>query len=113
MAPKELTRSQTPVTGKNNNANVTALNSDRAATNNLAHTTSTTFDGQYVPLDEVEDEGMLVDDSLVPIVTPVNASSSSSTGTNTPVKYCTYYRAVFLTDKGTLLIAQQRGIDTT
>jgi hypothetical protein len=60
-----------------------------------------------VPLDEVEEEGMLVDDlaSTSP-VTPVNANSSLSES-GTPPKYCTYYRAVFLTDKGTTILTSR------
>lgn len=70
-------------------------------------TSTALLDGQYVPLDEVEEEGMLVDDlASTSTVTSVNANSSLNESDTLP-KHCTYYRAVFLTDKGTPIITSR------
>jgi hypothetical protein len=57
-------------------------------------------DDQYVPLEEVEDQ-MLVDDVTSAAVTPVTHDLTPVTEATAPAPspYCTYYRAVFLTDR--------------
>lgn len=75
------------------------MRTDPAPVNDHVPSSTTILDGEYVPLDEVEEDGMLVDDlASTSTVTSVKASTEPVT----VPKYCTYYRAVFLTDKGTI-----------